>query len=165
MSAGAEPFVLRSPDLRNGGRPGHALLGNANGCNGGNRSPALSWSGAPAGTKSYAITWRDADAPPHGGWHWAIVNIPGSVTRIGQNASASGELSALGASQARNDFHDEGYTGPCPQPGAVHRYVIEVYAIKDAQLRVVDGRPAPFFEHEIAGSVLGHASMTVFYGR
>lgn len=134
---------------------------NLGGCRGGNQSPAVSWRNAPPGTAGFAITLHDIDTPGRGWWHWAVVNIPASIKRLDTNASASGALAALGAMEARNDFDNDGYGGPCPPAGTVHRYVLTVYALKTMNLRVAPGRPAPFFEHEILDSALAHATIVV----
>ncbi|HHD83366.1 MAG TPA: YbhB/YbcL family Raf kinase inhibitor-like protein, partial [Campylobacteraceae bacterium] len=73
------------------------------GRNGENRSPELHWSNAPKGTKSFAVTVFDPDAPTdHGWWHWILVNIPASVTHLPQNASAAKALPE-GAVETKND--------------------------------------------------------------
>ncbi|EGD02361.1 YbhB/YbcL-like phospholipid-binding protein, partial [Burkholderia sp. TJI49] len=90
---------------------------------------------------------------------------PAPAASLPADASASGFLRRIGASEARNDFGTDGYGGPCPPPGKPHRYVITVYALKGMDLRVAQGRPAPMFEHEIGTQTLGTARLVVHYGR
>ncbi|MFC5429038.1 YbhB/YbcL family Raf kinase inhibitor-like protein [Paraburkholderia denitrificans] len=160
-----EAFSVSSTTMHDGGRVATAQVFNKGGCDGGNRSPQLTWHNAPAGTRSFAITMFDPDAPGPGWWHWAVADIPARVTALPENASASGELKPLGAVEARNDFDADGYGGPCPPPGKPHRYVITVYALSIDRLGIPQGRPAALFDHEIAGSRLGSAQLTVTYGR
>lgn len=109
------------------------------GCSGGNMSPELAWSGAPDGTKSFAVTVFDPDAPTGSGfWHWVVVNIPASVTELGLNAG-NPRASSLprGARQIRTDFGTPGYGGPCPPLGDhPHRYIFTVFAVGVDQLPV-----------------------------
>jgi Raf kinase inhibitor-like YbhB/YbcL family protein len=165
LACSGENFSLESATLTNGGHVPVAQVLDNNGCAGGNRSPQLSWRNAPAGTRSFAITMLDPDAPGHGWWHWAVADIPARVTNVPENASASGALKALGAVEARNDFNTDGYGGPCPPPGKPHRYVITVYALRTDRIDLGQGRPAPMFDHEINASALGRAQITVTYGR
>ncbi len=116
------------------------------GCNGGNRSPHLEWSGAPAGTRSFALTCYDPDAPTGSGfWHWLVVNIPPGVAELPLDAGdpATGLMPA-GALQTRTDFGRPGYGGPCPPPGDhPHRYLFTLFALKAETIEVsADTMPA-----------------------
>jgi Raf kinase inhibitor-like YbhB/YbcL family protein len=96
-------------------------------CNGSNKSPQLSWSDVPTGTKSFAIICHDPDAPGGTFYHWVLFNVPASATSLPEKLSKDAQLSN-GALQGRNDFRKIGYDGPCP-PSGVHRYVFTVYAL------------------------------------
>jgi len=116
------------------------------GCAGGNKSPQLSWSGEPAGTKSFALTCYDPDAPTGSGfWHWLVVNTPADVHELALDAgnAASGLLPA-GGLQTRTDFGAPGYGGPCPPEGDhPHRYLFTLFAVGAEQLPVeADTMPA-----------------------
>ncbi len=158
-------FTLTSHDLRDGATVGNAQVYNEDDCKGANVSPQLSWSNAPPGAKSFAVTIFDRDAPGPGWWHWAVADIPANVTSLPSNASASGYLKRIGAIEARNDYGDVGYGGPCPPPGKAHRYVVTVFALNTADLRLGPARHALMFDHEINTSVLAKAQLTVTYGR
>jgi Raf kinase inhibitor-like YbhB/YbcL family protein len=162
----AQPvFTIASTSVRAGGTVDPAQVFNQDDCKGANRSPQLSWRDPPAGTRSFAVTIYDIDAPGRGWWHWAVVGIPASVSQLPENASASGFLRTLGAVEARNDFDVDGYGGPCPPAGKPHRYLITVHALNTSDLRLAQGRPALMFDHEISTTAIGSARMTVKYGR
>jgi Raf kinase inhibitor-like YbhB/YbcL family protein len=158
-------FSLTSASFRAGGTVNTPQVFDQGDCKGGNRSPQLTWHDAPAGTRGFAITMFDPDAPGRGWWHWAVAGIPATVASLPENASASGFLRKLGAVESRNDFDTDGYDGPCPPPGKPHRYVITVYALNTADLRLAQGRPSLMFDHEIGTAALGSARMVVNYGR
>ena len=158
-------FTLTSASFHAGGTVDAAQVFDQDDCKGGNRSPQLTWHDAPAGTRSFAVTVFDPDAPGRGWWHWAVAAIPATVDSLPENASASGFLKKLGAVEARNDFDIDGYGGPCPPPGKPHRYIVTVYALSTADLRLAQGRPALMFDHEIGTAALGSARMVVNYGR
>ncbi|EEA02256.1 PEBP family protein [Burkholderia sp. H160] len=167
-SAGARAdgaFTLTSANVRGGGTLQIAQVFDQSDCKGGNHSPQLTWRDAPAGTRGFAITMFDEDAPGRGWWHWVVAGIPASVNTLPENASSSGFLQKLGAVEARNDFDTDGYGGPCPPPGKPHRYVITVYALNSADLHLAQGRPALMFDHEIGTAAIGSARLVVNYGR
>ncbi|MBT9386314.1 YbhB/YbcL family Raf kinase inhibitor-like protein [Pseudooceanicola sp. CBS1P-1] len=130
------------------------------GCTGGNRSPALRWSGAPAGTKSYIVTMYDPDAPTGSGlWHWSVFDIPGSASGLEAGALPQGAVAA------RNDFSINGYSGACPPEGQTHRYRITVYAMGTERLALdstASGAMVGFFAENGA---LDRAQVTLPYGR
>ncbi len=99
------------------------------GCAGGNVSPELSWSDGPSGTRSFALTCFDPDAPTGSGfWHWVVVNIPPDTTSLAAGASGGGI--PAGAIETRTDFGQPGYGGPCPPEGDhPHRYLFTVHAV------------------------------------
>jgi Raf kinase inhibitor-like YbhB/YbcL family protein len=108
------------------------------GCAGGNKSPHLKWSGAPEGTKSFAITCYDPDAPTGSGfWHWLVVNIPPNVTELALGAGSAGGNMPAGSLQTRTDCGKPGYAGPCPPEGDhPHRYLFTVFAVNKDKIDV-----------------------------
>jgi Raf kinase inhibitor-like YbhB/YbcL family protein len=165
-AAHAQPaFSVDSPTLQPQGTMPQAQIQSNYGCSGANRSPQLAWHNAPPGTRSYAVTIFDLDAPGHGWWHWAVSNLPPNLDGLPENASASGLIDKLGGVESRNDFGDDGYGGPCPPPGKLHHYLITVYALNGTDTRLATGRPALMFDHEIRITALASASLTVTYQR
>ena len=159
-------FVLTAPDVR-GGRLTEREVANTFGCSGQNVSPALSWKGAPAGTKSYAITVFDPDAPTGSGfWHWVLYNIPATTTSLAAGSGSSNGTLPTGATQATTDYGAAGYGGPCPPPGdGPHRYIITVHALKVDHVDIPAGATAAVVGYNLHGATLGTASLTARYGR
>lgn len=135
------------------------------GIGGENTSPELSWSGAPEGTKSYAVTIYDPDAPTGSGWwHWLVFNLPASVTSLATGASASG-LPA-GTVQSRNDYDEEGYGGPYPPEGhGDHRYIVTVYALDVEKLDIPASIPPAQVGFNLHFHTLGKAQLVAKFGR
>lgn len=132
------PFVLTSDDVADG-QPMEQRF--AHGSAGGqNISPHLAWSVFPESTASFVVTCLDPDAPTGSGfWHWAVVDVPVSVTAL-----ATGAETPAGAFCVRNDFGERAYGGPAPPPGdRPHRYLFAVHAVDVAHLDVTpDSAPA-----------------------
>ncbi len=135
------------------------------GAGGGNKSPQLSWSDAPEGTKSFMITLHDPDAPgPGGWWHWCAFDIPASVNELAANASQTGMPGS--SVQVNNSYGSTGYGGACPPPGdKPHAYHLEIYALKTDSLGIgPDASPAMVL-FVAAEHVLGKAGITAYYAR
>jgi Raf kinase inhibitor-like YbhB/YbcL family protein len=164
--AGSPAFRLASAELVPGGRFEQRHVFNGFGCSGGNVSPALSWSGAPPGTRSFAISVFDPDAPK-GWWHWLIYDIPATSTALlaGAGDPAGGKAPA-GSAQAVTDFGTPGFGGPCPPAGdKPHRYVFTLHALTVDRLAAGPGATAAAVDSMLKAHTLETASFTVYYGR
>jgi len=100
-------------------------------CDGKGISPPLTWTGAPAASKSFALIMDDPDAPMGTFVHWVIYNIPAASVGLSEATPKDAKLSD-GSIQGLNSARRSGYTGPCP-PGGTHRYFFKLYAL-DATL-------------------------------
>jgi Raf kinase inhibitor-like YbhB/YbcL family protein len=126
-------------------------------------SPQLSWSGAPAGTRSYAVTVYDPDAPTGSGfWHWAVADIPATVTDLPAGAGDdTGSLLPAGAVRLPNDARLARFIGAAPPAGhGRHRYVVVVHALDVATLGVPGDATPAYLGFTIAGHILGRAVLT-----
>src|SRR2546422_10810722 len=133
-------------------------------CDGVDVSPPLSWSGAPVGTRSFALIADDPDAPA-GTWvHWVLSNLPADVSELPENIAKVESLDLDGARQGRNDFRRPGYGGPCPPPGPAHRYFFKLYAL-DALPKLKAGAQQRDVETAMEGHVLATAQLMGTYAR
>ena len=165
FSGAASALTLTSPDISPGGKIGEEQVYKGWDCAGGNVSPALAWSNPPKGTKSFAVSVYDPDAPTGSGfWHWWVVNLPADATGLPKGAGGGTGL-PTGAMQGRNDFSAVGYGGPCPPKGSPHHYQITVYAL-DADKLDVDGNVSPaVIGFNVHAHTLAKATLTGLYGR
>jgi Raf kinase inhibitor-like YbhB/YbcL family protein len=159
-------FKLKSPSI-NPKKPlplKHVF--NGFGCTGENISPALEWTGAPKDTKSFAVTVYDPDAPTgRGWWHWTLLNIPASVTKIEEGASNNKKI-PKGSVEGKTDYGKMVYGGACPPTGdKPHRYIFTVHALKTDKLDVDAESNGALADLHINANSLGKASLTVKYGR
>ncbi len=159
-------FTLTSDDL--GGQFTLKQVYDKFDCGGENISPHLVWKNAPEGTRSFAVTMFDPDAPTGSGWwHWLVFNIPADVHELPAGAG-NPQLKLLPPEvvQSINDYGEYGYGGPCPPKGdKAHRYIITVYALKTDKLDLnKDSRPATvgFYLNRYA---LAKASIMAYYQR
>ncbi|MEM9088033.1 MAG: YbhB/YbcL family Raf kinase inhibitor-like protein [Cyanobacteria bacterium P01_F01_bin.53] len=161
----AQDFNLTSTTVSEGTTLTNAHVFEGFGCAGENQSPQLSWTGAPEGTKSYAINVYDPDAPTGSGWwHWNVVNIPATTTAIAQNASGNDTLPGE-ALEIRNDYGTIGFGGACPPPGEVHRYIFTVYALGTESLELPENPSNALVGFMIRANMLESASITAVYNR
>jgi hypothetical protein len=160
-------FRVTSPDLVSKGRIAMTHVFNGMGCTGQNISPTLQWSNAPAGTKSFAVTAYDPDAPTGSGWwHWVVYNIPATTTSLAAGAgNPNGRSLPSGAAQGNTDFGSRGYGGPCPPPGKPHHYHFTVFALKVDKIDVPNNATAAFVGFNLNANKLATAGITGLYGR
>ncbi|MBX9615367.1 MAG: YbhB/YbcL family Raf kinase inhibitor-like protein [Caulobacteraceae bacterium] len=145
-------FTLTSNDFRDGDTLPDAQVQAL-----GNTSPHLAWSGAPEGTKSFAITVYDPDAPTGSGfWHWTVANIPADVGEI-----ASGGPLPAGSVEGRTDFGAPGFGGAAPPPGhGPHRYIFTVFAVDVETLGLTSEDSGAVFGFNLFFHTLDKASIT-----
>ncbi len=148
-------FTLTSNDITDGG-----VLPDAQVQALGNTSPHLAWSGAPEGTKSYAITCYDPDAPTGSGfWHWTVANITADVSEI-----PTGGPVPSGAVEGRTDYGPAGFGGAAPPPGhGPHRYIFTVFAVDVEKLDVTPDNSGAVFGFNLFFHTLAKATITATY--
>ena len=163
----AHALELKSDDIKKGAKIADEQVFNSFGCTGGNVSPQLSWSGAPKGTKSFALSVYDPDAPTGSGfWHWVIFNIPPDATSLVKGAGdpASGKAPA-GAVQSRTDFGVPGYGGPCPPKGdKPHHYHFTIFAVDTDKLDADANASAAFVGFNLHFHTLAKAELVGLWG-
>jgi hypothetical protein len=159
-------FSVTAPDFVSRGRVALSHVYNGMGCGGQNLSPALQWSNAPAGTKSFAVTMYDPDAPTGSGWwHWVMYNIPASTTSLADGAG-NGRNAPSGSAQGMTDFGTKGYGGPCPPVGdKPHHYHITVFALKVDKLDVPGNATSAYIGFNLNANKLATARITGLYAR
>lgn len=137
------------------------------GCDGKNISPELHWSNTPKGTKSFAVTVYDPDAPTGSGWwHWVVFNIPSSVTSLPEDFGNPLKKSPINALQSVTDYGKPGFGGACPPKGdRPHRYVFTVHALNVDHLDL-DAKTSPALVGYMLGMhTLSKSTIVSYYGR
>ncbi len=130
-------------------------------CDGADLSPALEWSGEPAGTRSFALIVDDPDAPA-GTWnHWLLWDLPAGVHALAQGFKP-GQAGVSGT----NDFGRRGYGGPCPPRGhGPHRYFFKLYALGVESLKLAEGARRAELDRALGKQVLAQAQYMGRYER
>ncbi len=168
IAAAPAGFTVDVAGLKPNTTLSEAQVYNGFGCQGQNISPAMQWSGAPSGTRSFAVTLFDPDAPTGSGWwHWLVYDIPASVSSLPAHAGdPDGHLLPPGAVQGRTDFGSAGFGGACPPAGSKpHRYVFTVYALKVDRIDVPPGSSAAMIGFMLNANQLAKSSVTAHYSR
>lgn len=158
----ANNFTLTSSDLK--GQLTKKQEFNGFGCSGENISPQLSWENAPKGTKSFAITVYDPDAPTGSGWwHWVVFDIPSNKTTL---ASGFGNSDSKEAIQSITDYGKTGFGGACPPVGdKAHRYIFTVHALDIETLDLDKNTNAATVGYYINSHSIAKASIISYYNR
>ena len=159
-------FRVVAPDLASQGRVTLSHVFNGMGCSGQNISPALQWYNPPAGTRSFAVTAYDPDAPTGSGWwHWVMYNIPAGTTGLPAGAG-NGRNAPRGSAQGQTDFGTKGYGGPCPPVGdRPHHYQFTVFALKVDRLDLPGNATAAMVGFNLNANKLGTARVNALYAR
>jgi Raf kinase inhibitor-like YbhB/YbcL family protein len=162
-------FVLSSPDGQMAAKVPEMYVANLFGCSGGNMSPPLEWSGAPAGTKSFVLTLFDPDehGDPSGWWHWIVYNLPANTHSMAKGAGTEhSTVLPTGTLQGRSDLGNDAYHGPCPDKGdPPHRYTFTIYALNVEKLDVPADSSGAMVVSTAHDHLLGKAVFIAHYGR
>jgi Raf kinase inhibitor-like YbhB/YbcL family protein len=134
-------------------------------CDGNDVSPALSWEGAPEGTRELALVLEDPDAPGGTYTHWLVYALSSRVTSVPENVPGDEQVeSPTPLRQGENDFGETRYDGPCPPEGETHRYVFRLLAL-DSELGLEGGADRGGVDAAVGGHVLAEARLEATYGR
>jgi len=162
----AEGFTLSSPDIA--GQLSIKQVFSGFGCQGENISPKLIWKNAPKGTKSFAVTVYDPDAPTGSGWwHWVIFNIPAESHSLQRNAGDIKKgLAPAGSIQSITSYGKYGFGGACPPQGdPPHRYIFTVYALKVDKLGLKSEATPELVGFYLGRNMLAKSSIIAYYSR
>jgi Raf kinase inhibitor-like YbhB/YbcL family protein len=157
----AADFSVRSSEIKADTPMSAKQEFNGFGCSGANLSPQLQWQNAPVGTKSFAITVFDPDAPTGSGWwHWNVINIPASTTSVAAGSVPKGAL------ETRTDYGSAGFGGACPPAGdPAHRYIHTIWALDIEQLPLDAQASGALVGYMLNQHKLGTAQLIATYQR
>ncbi len=158
-----QAFELQSNDIQEGHPMAKTFEYQGWGCDGDNLSPQLTWKHAPKGTKSFAVTAYDPDAPTGSGfWHWIAFNIPSSVSELSRGV----DIQKIGGKESRIDYGSAGFGGACPpEKGGMHRYEFTVWALPTERLGLDENTPAAVVGFTLNSMALDKAKLTATYTR
>ncbi len=158
----AEGFTLKSETIS--GQLGMNQVFNAFGCEGKNISPELTWENAPKGTKSFAITMYDPDAPTGSGWwHWVVFDIPKEKTLLETNF---GGKEHKGIIQSVTNYGATGFGGACPPKGdKSHQYIFTIHALNTNSLKLDKNTNPAIVGYYINNHTIEKSSIIAYYKR
>jgi Raf kinase inhibitor-like YbhB/YbcL family protein len=130
---------------------------------GAGKSPPLTWRGAPASAKTFAVVVRDPDAPGGSFVHWVVYNLPANTTKLAVDVPKTDTITG-GGNEGVNGFGNIGYQGPCPPPGNPHHYHFHLYAL-DTKLELKPGATADDVEQAVKGHALAEADLVGIFER
>jgi Raf kinase inhibitor-like YbhB/YbcL family protein len=162
LSLGGQPMQIISSAFKDGGKIPLKYV--RPGAGGQNVSVPLSWSNAPAGTQSFALSVVDPHPVAHNWVHWLVIDIPKDASSLPEGAS--GHQMPPGAVELKNSFGDLGYGGPQPPPGSGdHPYVFTLYALSVPKVELSRNPSLAAFSQALEGKTLATATVTGFFGR
>lgn len=151
-------MTLTSPDFADGAPLAARHAFSQYGCTGDNVAPKLTWDNVPQGTKSFALIVHDPDAPTGVGFfHWVLVDLPADARTL--------TTPPPGARALHTDYGVTGYGGPCPPPGAPHRYVFTLYALDVERLQVPEGATGALTRFVLASHALAIGRLVGTFAR
>jgi len=162
----SQTFTLKSTDI--GGQFTKKQEFNGFGCTGENISPQLSWENAPDGTKSFAVTVYDPDAPTGSGWwHWLVFDIPSDINELVANAgNTETNLAPKGSVQSVTNYGKSGFGGACPPEGhGLHQYIITIHALKIDKLGLNGETNPAIVGYYLHNNTISKASIVAYYQR
>ncbi len=168
MNSANAKFQIKSSDIEINAMITNKFVFRGFGCLGENISPQISWSNAPIGTKSYALTVFDPDAPSGSGWwHYVAVNIPLTYSQFPTGFASENKFNLKdGINQVRNDFGIYNFGGPCPPIGhKIHHYVFTIHALKTDKINIPETATAALAGYMINQNSIDQTSFTALYKR
>lgn len=164
----ADNFTLSSHDIASGEMMNKAQEFKGFGCDGGDLSPHLKWSNAPKGTKSFALTAYDPDAPTGSGWwHWQVINIPVNVSEIPTGAGhGKNNTMPAGSMQIENDYGSASFGGACPPEGhGIHHYRFKIHALSVEKIELPANASGALAGYMINANTIESSTIESLYKR
>jgi hypothetical protein len=168
LSIVAEPFVLSSQDINQGEMMSKKHEYKGFGCSGDNLSPQLQWKNVPQGTKSFALTAYDPDAPTGSGWwHWQVINIPVNTEQLARGAgNIDSKRLPTGALQIESDYGSASYGGACPPEGhGQHRYRFTIHALSVERIDLPQTASGALTGYMINANSIASSTVEALYKR